>query len=128
MSSFLNSALGKWIAILIVVLTGTFAQTMMKLSTGRLGAFEGGSLFQYLVRLILSPLVWLAIASYGVGVLLYMVLLSFTDLSWMYPVLTAAGLIFATIVSAAFLREHVSLMRLAGIVVVIVGVFLISQT
>ena len=45
-----RALIGGVVAVVIVVLTGTFAQTMMKLSTGRLGAFEGGSLFHYLVR------------------------------------------------------------------------------
>jgi multidrug transporter EmrE-like cation transporter len=128
MSTFLNTPLGKWAGILVAVLTGAFAQTMMKMGTSRLGAFGDTPFFEYLLKLIFSPLILLAIASYGFGVIFYMFMLSRLDLSFLYPVMTALGLILATIVSAVLFRENISLLRIAGIAVVIGGVFLVSST
>lgn len=128
MSIFLNTPLGKWTGIMIAVLTGAFAQTMMKLGTRQVGAFGDIPVLEYLFRLVFSPLILLAIASYGVGVIFYMFMLSRLDLSFLYPVMTALGLIIAAFVSATFFREQISLARLGGIVVMIIGVFLVSRS
>ena len=126
MSAFLNTPLGKWTGITMAVLTGAFAQTMMKLGTRQAGAFGDMPFLEYLFKLLLSPLILLAIASYGLGVVFYMFMLSRLDLSFLYPVMTALGLVLATLVSATLFREQISLTRLSGILVMITGVFLVS--
>lgn len=128
MSEFLSTQTGTWIGIILSVLSGAFAQTMMKLGTRQLGQFTDGRALQYLSRLFLSPLILLAIAAYGIGVIIYMFVLSRTDLSFIYPVMTALGLVCATLISAALFREHISLTRLAGIAVVILGVFFVARS
>lgn len=128
MSAFLNSPLGKWAGILVSVLTGAVAQTLMKYGTRQVGAFGDTLFFEYLLKLLFSPLILLAIASYGFGVVFYMFMLSRLDLSFLYPVMTALGLVMATIVSATLFHEQISLVRLGGIVVVVIGVFLVSQS
>jgi drug/metabolite transporter (DMT)-like permease len=128
MSAFLSTPLGKWTGIMIAVITGAFAQTTMKLGTRQAGAFGDEPFLQYLFKLMLSPLILLAIASYGLGVIFYMFMLSRLDLSFLYPVMTALGLIIATLVSATLFHEQISLTRLSGIAVVIIGVFLISKS
>jgi multidrug transporter EmrE-like cation transporter len=127
-SAFLDTPLGKWTGIVIAVLTGTVAQTLMKLGTRQVGSFGGLPFFQYLFKLLTSPLILLAIASYGFGVIFYMFMLSRLDLSFLYPVMTALGLIFTTTISALLLHEQISLVRLGGIALMVVGVFAVSQT
>jgi len=128
MSAFLNTPLGKWTGIVISVLTGAFAQTMMKLGTRRLGAFGDTPFLEYLIKLLISPLILFAIASYGLGVVFYMFMLSRLDLSFLYPVMTALGLIIATMVSATLFHEQISLVRLLGIALMVIGVFFVSQS
>ena len=128
MSAFLNTPLGKWTGIVIAVLTGAFAQTMMKLGTRQLGAFGEMPFFVYLFKLLTTPLILFAIASYGFGVIFYMFMLSRLDLSFLYPVMTALGLVVATMVSTALLGEWVSVVRLGGIALMVLGVFVISRT
>ena len=128
MSAFLSTTLGKWTGIMIAVLSGAFAQTMMKLGTRQVGAFGDTPFFEYLLKLVFSPLILLAIASYGLGVIFYMFMLSRLDLSFLYPVMTALGLVLATLVSVALFHEQVSLTRLSGVVVMIIGVFLVSKS
>jgi multidrug transporter EmrE-like cation transporter len=128
LSAFLNTSLGKWTGIVIAVLTGSFAQTMMKLGVRRLGAFGETPFFVYLFKLLTAPLVMLAIASYGFGVIFYMFMLSRLNLSYLYPVMTALGLILTTVISATLLGEHVSPLRLGGIVLMVLGVFAVSRS
>ena len=127
MSAFLNTLPGQWAGIVISVLTGAFAQTMMKLGTRQLGAFGETPFFAYLFKLLTTPLILLAIASYGFGVIFYMFMLSRLDLGFLYPVMTALGLIVTTVISATLLSEQVSLVRLGGIVLMVMGVFLVSK-
>jgi multidrug transporter EmrE-like cation transporter len=42
--------------------------------------------------------------------------------------MTALGLIFATLVGSLIFGENISLIRMGGIVVVIMGVFLLAQS
>ena len=128
MSVFLSTQFGKWAGILVAVLTGAMAQTLMKLGTRQVGAFGDTAFLQYLLRLLSSPLILLAILSYGFGVIFYMFMLSRLDLSFLYPAMTALGLIIVTFVSTILLREEVSLLRLGGIIVVIAGIFLVSRS
>jgi multidrug transporter EmrE-like cation transporter len=128
MVEFLDTNVGQWTGILIAVLTGTVAQTMMKFGTDRVGRFGDTPVLEYLFRLITNPFVLLAIAAYGFGVIFYMFMLSRLDLSFLYPVMVALGLVFASIVSAFIFQEQITLVRLGGIIVVIAGVFLVSMS
>ena len=128
MGAFLSTSLGQWTGIVIAVLTGAVAQTMMKFGTNRVGQFGDGALVDYLLRLMTNPFVIVAILSYGFGVIFYMFMLSRLDLSFLYPVMTALGLVLATLVSALILGEQVSPVRLGGIAIVILGVFMVGQS
>ena len=128
MSAFLNTPLGKWAGIVIAVATGAFAQTMMKLGTRQAGTFGETSFFAYLFKLLTTPLILLAIASYGFGVIFYMFMLSRLDLSFLYPVMTALGLVLTSVISATILGEQITLPRLGGIALMVAGVFLVSRS
>jgi len=128
MAAFLDTPVGQWTGILIAVLTGGVAQTMMKLGTDRVGKFGETPALEYLFHLLTHPFVLLAILAYGFGVIFYMFMLSRLDLSYLYPAMVALGLVLATLISATILGEHISLVRLGGIVVVIAGVFLVGKS
>jgi multidrug transporter EmrE-like cation transporter len=128
MAEFLSTPLGQWTGIILSVLTGGFAQTMMKLGTKRVGEFGDTPVLDYLLRLMTSPFIILAVVSYGLGVILYMLVLSRTDLSYLYPVMTALGLVLASLISVFIVGEHISPLRMAGIAVVIAGVLMLSQS
>jgi multidrug transporter EmrE-like cation transporter len=128
MATFLSTPLGQWTGILIAVMTGGVAQTMMKLGTNRVGKFGETPALEYLLRLITNPFVLMAIMAYGFGVIFYMFMLSRLDLSYLYPMMTALGLVLATLISSFILQEQISLLRLGGIGVVILGVFMVGQS
>ncbi len=128
MAAFLSTSLGQWTGIFVAVLTGAIAQTMMKFGTDRVGEFGETPVLEYLFRLLTNPFVLLAILSYGFGVIFYMLMLSRLDLSYLYPMMVALGLVLATLVSSLVFGEHISLLRIGGIAVVILGVFLLSQS
>jgi multidrug transporter EmrE-like cation transporter len=61
-------------------------------------------------------------------VIFYMFMLSRLDLSYLYPMMTALGLVLATLISSFVFQEQVSLLRLGGIVVVILGIFMVGRS
>jgi multidrug transporter EmrE-like cation transporter len=128
MAEFLSTPSGQWTGIVVAVLTGGVAQTLMKLGTDRVGKFGEAPVLEYLFRLMTNPFVVLAIFAYGFGVIFYMFMLSLLDLSYLYPVMVALGLVLATLVSSFIFGEHISLVRLGGIAVVILGVFMVGQS
>lgn len=128
MAAFLSTPLGQWTGIVIAVMTGAVAQTLMKFGTQQVGEFGETPILGYLLRLLTNPCVLLAIMAYGFGVIFYMLMLSRLDLSYLYPAMVALGLVFATLVSAFIFREQISLARLSGIAVVIVGVFMLARS
>jgi multidrug transporter EmrE-like cation transporter len=128
MATFLSTPLGQWTGILIAVLTGGVAQTLMKHGTNRVGKFGEVPAFEYLLRLMTNPYVLLAILAYGFGVIFYMFMLSRLDLSFLYPVMVALGLVLATLISSFIFQEQISLLRLGGIAVVILGIFMVGRS
>ena len=77
-----------------------------------------------------APLVLLAVgaALYGCSFLLWMFILSRTELSIAYPVLIGATLATTTLGAWLLLREPVSVVRLAGIAVVFLGIVMVTRS
>jgi len=77
---------------------------------------------------------WLAAMQLGIGAALYigsfglwMVILSQNPLSTAYPIAIGLTLCFSTIVAIFFLKETVGIIKLTGIVLVFLGIYLISR-
>ncbi len=77
-----------------------------------------------------SPLALLALGAvlYGCSFLLWMLILSRTQLSIAYPVLIGATLATTTLGAWLLLREPMHLTRLAGIAVVFAGIVLVTRS
>jgi drug/metabolite transporter (DMT)-like permease len=79
------------------------------------------------LRIATSPWVILGLAIYASGTFFWLVALSRVELSFAYPF---ASLSYVLILAAswAFLGETVSLLRLAGVVTICLGVLIVSQS
>ncbi len=103
--------------ILICVTLGAFGQLCLKKGVGSehlkgllgiLGAFR-------------SPYVIVGFLAYGISSLLWLAVLSRTDLSFAYPLVSISYLL--TVLGAAVIfREDVSLMRWAGVLLICAGI------
>jgi len=74
-----------------------------------------------------SPFVLLGLASYFIGALCWLVVLSRVELSWAQP-LTAMTYIFIVFFSWLLFKEDVGLIRILGVLAIVVGVFLVSRS
>ena len=68
-----------------------------------------------------------AFAVYGISALVWMIVLSRVNLSYAYP-MVSLGYVFVVILSRYLFGESVTMLRLAGTLVIGVGVILISQS
>ena len=90
-------------------------------------ALDYGNLPMQYAKIIFTPYVFLGMLLYFVSSLIWLVVLSRIPLSFAYPMLSL-GYVFILFASALFFKEHISLVRWAGVFVICLGVFLISRS
>jgi len=79
------------------------------------------------LRLAIEPHILAGLACYVVSVVVWVVALSKVPVSMAYPMLSI-GYVVNAIAAYYWLREGVTPMRLAGIGVIIVGVFIVARS
>ena len=79
-------------------------------SVGEVNTLDPAALFHLGVQVFTTPVIWLGIAMLLVFYLLYLVALSWADLSFVLPV-TAFGYVLNALLSRQLLGEHVPLTR-----------------
>ena len=114
--------------ILISVTISAVAQIALKhgMSSPAVQAgFSSG--LERLVPLVASnPFVWLGLALYGAGTLLWLGVLAQIDVSQAYP-FVGLGFLLTMVLGVMLLGESVSTLRLIGTLMVVTGVVLVSR-
>ena len=72
-------------------------------------------------------LVITGLALYGFGALLMILALRYGELSVLHPMMSA-GYVLSLALGAAVLDEHISVMRMAGVAVIIIGLIFLSSS
>lgn len=110
------------------VLLNACAQLGLKIATGSTGVIQGNwqNLWSAAQQLAASRSFWLALAAYGVSVVVWIVGLSRVPVSQAYPVLSV-GYVVAAFLAWFMLGEVIGLARWAGIGLIIAGVLLVSR-
>lgn len=109
--------------IMISVVGGAVGQVMLKKGMGSMGpltltANQFGSI---LWRMATNPYVVLGLGIYALGTLFWLLALSREELSFAYP-FASLSYILMLIASWQLFRENISVLRLAGTLVICVGV------
>jgi uncharacterized membrane protein len=115
-----------WILIWVCVMTNVAGNCMLGAGMQQMGATIFLSPLSY-VPALLNPWVLSGTTILILWMLTRLALLSRADLSYILPV-TAIAYVLAAVVGCFFLREHVSVMRWAGILVIAAGVILVGST
>ncbi|SCH60497.1 DMT family transporter [uncultured Bacteroides sp.] len=113
--------------ILISVLLNCAAQLCIRKGMLIIGEVEMSSIVRSLGVMITNLWLWGAMISYAVSILLWIVVLSKVEVSFAYPFLSI-GYVVAALVGYYFFGESLSLIRVAGIIIICVGVYLISRS
>jgi drug/metabolite transporter (DMT)-like permease len=117
------------IYILISILGGAAGQVMLKKGMALIGplTLDIHTLGNTFLHLATNPFVLLGLFTYALSTVFWLAALSRVDLSYAYPFasLSYVGMLIA---SWLIFKEDISLLRLAGCLVVGMGVFLISRS
>lgn len=108
--------------ILSSILLNCLAQVLMRkgmLGVGVIDAVSGAA--EKITAMAVNPWLWLALLSYGASLLIWLVVLSRVPVSF-----SSLGFVVVTACGWFFLGETVSVMRMAGVSIICLGVIIVS--
>lgn len=117
-----------YILLGISILLGAFGQIFMKITMNSLGSFPFGEKekwLSYFFSVISSKYIWFVFIFYGVSIVLWLIVLSYQDLSLVRPLMSLGYLI--TLWYGIFSGENVTLERIIGTFLIIGGVFFLTK-
>ena len=117
------------VLVALCILMGACGQILMKHGMSQIGEINGISELispNTLLKLITNWAVILGVILYIITLPLWLGALSTLNVSFMYPLLSL-GYIVTAVLALIFLKENITLLRWAGIVVVVIGCFLIGR-
>ena len=115
--------------ILLDVELNVFGQLSLKFGMSHLGNFalSLSTLPPVFVRAAFSPFILLGMVCYGLGFLVWLVVLAKAEVSYAYP-LVRLGYVFTAILARVLIGETVTISRMTGILVICLGVFLVARS
>jgi len=105
------------------------ASLMLRASIDRAGGFGGdlGRIQNDILALLRQPLFILGVLLYGGGTLVWMRVISLEPLSLGYPVLVSVSFVAITTGAAFFFKEPLSVIKVIGMGLILLGVFVVSN-
>ena len=119
-----------WVLILTGVGLNAAAQLLLKVATRPLAHFtdfSADTLGSSLAILFKSLPFWTGMVCYAASVCVWLAALSKAPVSTAYPMLSL-GYVVTAFIAWAFMGEAVNAMRVSGIGIIIVGVFLVARS
>jgi multidrug transporter EmrE-like cation transporter len=115
--------------VLTGVLLNAVAQLMLKAGTNAIGAFEfsAANIVPVGWKIAMQPYVMSGIACYVVSVVVWILALSRTEVSIAYPMLSI-GYVVNAVAAWYLFGEAVTATRLAGIGIIVLGVFVVARS
>jgi multidrug transporter EmrE-like cation transporter len=111
------------------VLLNTFAQLLLKAGANSIGRFEFAlaRAFEIGLRFATNPYILGGMACYAVSLVVWLMALSRVEVSVAYPMLSV-GFALNAVLAWWLLGEPVTLQRIAGIAVIIIGVTIVARS
>lgn len=118
-----------FLLIVVCVVLGVCGQLLLKqgMSADRDAVDRVDEVLPRLLQAAIDPVVIAGFVCYGISAALWLIVLTRTELSWAYPMLSM-GYILVVILSRLLFHEAVTAQRFLGTLVVAAGVWLISRT
>ena len=113
--------------IIASVLLNCAAQLLIRKGMLQVGEIDMVGVFSQIGVITTNLWLWGAMICYALSILLWMAVLSRVEVSFAYPFLSI-GYVVAAVAGYCLFNEHLSLTRIAGIIVICIGVILISRS
>lgn len=117
------------VLILLDVLLNVAGQLSLKFGMSKIGNFalSAAGLPAVFLKAAFNPYVLLGLFCYGMGFLVWLIVLAKAEVSYAYPMISL-GYVLTALLAWQLFGENVTFIRLAGIVVTCLGVFLIARS
>jgi multidrug transporter EmrE-like cation transporter len=116
-----------FLIILVSVGLGSTGQVLFKRGMQVFGHVTVANIWAQLIQILLIPYIPLGFLCFGVSSILWLVVVSKLELSYAYP-MVSLGYVVVVLSSWLFLGEELSLLRIAGLALICVGVALVSKS
>jgi multidrug transporter EmrE-like cation transporter len=116
--------------VLICVLVGAVGQIMWKqgmTSMDRITSVDDLLKVKTIFNIVTNKYIIIGVMFYGSAFVLWLAAMSTLELSFMYPLLSLAYVVTA-LIAYLFLGEHISLLRWAGTISIVIGCIMISKS
>jgi drug/metabolite transporter (DMT)-like permease len=114
--------------ISLIGLLSAFSQYFLKTGlTAATGRHDGGTI-GLLMRVSISPALLIALAMYVVCFGLYLLLLAKADVSQIFPATIGVNVLFVALAAVITLGETMTVSRVAGMLSIVIGVYLVSRS
>lgn len=113
--------------IAFLVVSNSFGNLLLAIGTKQLPGFRIEGILPYIGTLFTNPWILCGVVLLAFWMYAQLSMLSWSDLSYLVP-MTASGYVLTALLGQFVLNESVSVLRWAGIGIITVGVFLVSDT
>lgn len=115
--------------IVLEVICNVAAQMTMKIGMTRIGTFNfnGSNIIPIGMQVLLSPWIMGGILIYVLSLAIWLMILSRVEVSIAYP-LTSLGYVLNVVLAYIVLSEPLTLGRVLGVMVILVGVTLVARS
>lgn len=109
------------------ILIAAAAQIFFKKGVLALGTLDFSlfGFFSLIPRVIQNAWLLAGMFLFGISFLLYLFVLSKSQLNIIYPIVVGTGIILITLASWSFFKEYLSLKQIMGVSIIILGIFLV---
>jgi len=116
------------LAILISVFLAVVGQLLLKMGMLRVGkfSFNISTLVHQYIKILLNPFVIAGLFGFFISMLIWLYVLSRMELSFAYP-FVALNYVLILFGSYFLLKETITPMKVIGVAVIVIGVYLISR-
>ncbi len=116
--------------IIVSILLSSAAQLLLKYGASSPSihkAIESHSILNLFLAMIQTPQIILGLTCFGASLILWIIILSRTDVSYAYP-FVALGICLTILAGWFFFHETISAMRIIGVLIVIAGVITVAKS
>lgn len=119
-----------FILVLVQIVFNSFAQLLLKKGMMTAGPLQLAltpiAIKTFILKVFSTPLIWSGCFLYGFSTIICLVVLSRVPVSVAYP-LGSLGYVFSALLAYFWLREKLSALQWLGILVIVLGVFLLVR-
>lgn len=113
--------------ILLSIMMSSFGQVAMKWGTLNVFVEEHDTLIDKIIKHFVNLPVILGLCLYALSAVMWVLSISKVPLSYAYP-MVAISYVVVFFMSALLFQEQISAMRITGLVIIVIGVFVIAKS